>query len=223
MVTSGSVYTYDPADPTPMVYGPVTTPTKSRDLSAYDTRSDVAAFTGLPLADDLEVIGPASAKLYVRTDSDHVDFYVALVGLWACWSMIIDVAEPAHDSGHAIGPAVAEPGRAQRILGRQSETGEYPLPPSGLASSANRPVDADGGGSSGAVHKFLPGRSCVPPHVIGDLPAPLPYTAPSNPGLRQPVWSATPVSPVRNVHAGLGCFFFVRVYWLVRAFNHLPG
>ncbi|AOR81303.1 hypothetical protein BES08_29630 (plasmid) [Novosphingobium resinovorum] len=76
--TGSSAYVYDPADPTPSLYGPVTMPQKSRDLSPYDHRSDVVSFTTGFLSEDLEIIGPVSVDLFVRTDNSHFDLYVAL-------------------------------------------------------------------------------------------------------------------------------------------------
>jgi putative CocE/NonD family hydrolase len=75
---SSSRYTYDPNNPTPAIYGPTTIPGKSRDLSPYDARKDVASFTTTPLRDDLEVVGPVSVDLFVRSSTESVDFYVSL-------------------------------------------------------------------------------------------------------------------------------------------------
>jgi putative CocE/NonD family hydrolase len=71
-------YVYDPADPTPGIYGPTTTPGKTRDMSALERRTDVVSFTSAPLDAALEVIGPVSVELAVRSDRDHTDFYVCL-------------------------------------------------------------------------------------------------------------------------------------------------
>ncbi|TCM16520.1 hypothetical protein EDF56_10799 [Novosphingobium sp. PhB165] len=70
-------YRYDPSDPTPSLYGPVTVPAKSRDLSAYDMCSDRAKFTSPSLRKDFEIIGAVDAELYVRTSRPWTDFYVA--------------------------------------------------------------------------------------------------------------------------------------------------
>jgi putative CocE/NonD family hydrolase len=108
---SGSSYTYDPADPTPAIYGPVTTPGKSRDLSPYDVRGDVASFTTTPLTADLEVIGPVSVDLTIRASSADVDFYVALcevdeqgMALHVCdgYLRLGADAEPAPDGSRAV-------------------------------------------------------------------------------------------------------------------------
>ena len=71
-------YVYDPADPTPGIYGPTTTPGKTRDMSALERRTDVVSFTSAPLDEALEIIGPVSVDLAIRSDREHTDFYVCL-------------------------------------------------------------------------------------------------------------------------------------------------
>lgn len=76
-------YTYDPADPTPSVGGPVlsasprriTVPPDNRDLEA---RSDVLTYTSAPLDQDLEVIGQVAVDLVVRSSLEHTDFFARL-------------------------------------------------------------------------------------------------------------------------------------------------
>lgn len=72
-------YRYDPADPTPAVAGPVLTgksmPTDNRQLEA---RPDVLTYTSAPLENDLEVIGPVQADLFVRSSLEHTDFFARL-------------------------------------------------------------------------------------------------------------------------------------------------
>jgi uncharacterized protein len=72
-------YRYDPANPTPAVAGPVLNgaalPTDNRSLEA---RSDVLTYTSMPLEQDLEVIGPVQADLYVKSSLGHTDFFVRL-------------------------------------------------------------------------------------------------------------------------------------------------
>jgi putative CocE/NonD family hydrolase len=76
-------YTYDPADPTPSVGGPVLsvegtrahTPPDNRDLEA---RADVLTYTSAPLEADLEVIGQVTADLVVRSSLEHTDFFARL-------------------------------------------------------------------------------------------------------------------------------------------------
>jgi putative CocE/NonD family hydrolase len=72
-------YRYDPADPTPSLAGPVLTgkslPTDNRPLEA---RPDVLTYTSAPLEQDLEVIGPIQADLFVRSSLEHTDFFARL-------------------------------------------------------------------------------------------------------------------------------------------------
>ena len=72
-------YRYDPANPTPSLAGPVLTgkalPTDNRSLEA---RSDVLSYTSAPLEQDLEVIGPIQADLYVKSSLQYTDFFARL-------------------------------------------------------------------------------------------------------------------------------------------------
>ncbi len=72
-------YSYDPANPTPSVAGPVLNgPALPTDNRALEARSDVLIYTGAPLEQDLEVIGPVQADLYVKSSLEHTDFFVRL-------------------------------------------------------------------------------------------------------------------------------------------------
>ncbi|SFW90759.1 CocE/NonD family hydrolase [Amycolatopsis australiensis] len=72
-------FTYDPADPTPAVGGPLLTGEwKQRDNQAVEARPDVLVFTGEPLPSDLDVIGDVTATVHVRTELPHADVYVRL-------------------------------------------------------------------------------------------------------------------------------------------------
>jgi hypothetical protein len=76
---AASVYVYDPADPTPGVGGPVlSTVAGRRKQAGVESRGDVLAFTTLPLASTLDVIGPVRAELYVRSSLTHTDFVARL-------------------------------------------------------------------------------------------------------------------------------------------------
>jgi putative CocE/NonD family hydrolase len=72
-------YRYDPANPTPQLSGPLLAgkalPTDNRSLEA---RSDVLTYTSAPLDQDLEVIGPVQADLYVKSSLEHTDFFARL-------------------------------------------------------------------------------------------------------------------------------------------------
>jgi uncharacterized protein len=74
-----SRFTYDPADPTPTVGGPMLQrPGKQADNRAIEARPDVLVFTGPPLPADLDVVGPVQARLYVRPELAHADVFVRL-------------------------------------------------------------------------------------------------------------------------------------------------
>jgi uncharacterized protein len=73
------VFTYDPADPTPSVGGPLLTgKAKQRDNAEVEGRPDVLVFSGEPLARDLDLIGELSATVHVRTALGHADVFVRL-------------------------------------------------------------------------------------------------------------------------------------------------
>ncbi len=72
-------FVYDPADPTPTAGGPVLQPPgKQVDNAAIEVRPDVLTFTSEPLAVDQDVVGPVSARVYVRPSLDHADVFVRL-------------------------------------------------------------------------------------------------------------------------------------------------
>jgi putative CocE/NonD family hydrolase len=72
-------YRYDPANPTPAVGGVVLGPhAGAKDNRKLEARSDVLTYTGEPLQDDLQVVGPVSAELYVRSSLEHTDFFTRL-------------------------------------------------------------------------------------------------------------------------------------------------
>lgn len=76
---SSSWFTYDPADPTPSVGGPLLTPPyKQVDNTVVERRDDLALFTGQPLAADLDVVGPVRACIHLRTEHPHADLFVRL-------------------------------------------------------------------------------------------------------------------------------------------------
>lgn len=74
-----TTFTYDPADPTPSVGGPLLMgETKQRDNQEIEARPDVLVFTGEPLPADLDVIGEVSATVHVRTELPHADVFVRI-------------------------------------------------------------------------------------------------------------------------------------------------
>lgn len=70
---------YDPADPTPSVGGPLLSPAAGpRDNTALEARDDVLTFTGPPLTEPVDILGPVSAWLSVSTDTGHADVFTRL-------------------------------------------------------------------------------------------------------------------------------------------------
>jgi len=76
---SESVFDYDPANPTPAFHGPTLESRKgSGDMAELERRSDVVIFTGQPLAADMDAIGPVSAEIFLRSNTEHTDLYLCL-------------------------------------------------------------------------------------------------------------------------------------------------
>jgi putative CocE/NonD family hydrolase len=76
---SESVFDYDPANPTPSFHGATLDGRKgSGDMTELERRSDVLVFTGEPLASDLDAIGPVSAEIFLRSNTEHTDLYLCL-------------------------------------------------------------------------------------------------------------------------------------------------
>jgi len=74
-------YRYDPADPTPAVGGNSLGAAHHmgpRDNRSLEARRDVLVYTGAVLEQDIEVIGPVTAELYVRSSLAYTDFFVRL-------------------------------------------------------------------------------------------------------------------------------------------------
>jgi len=70
-------YLYDPTNPTPAVGGALLGPNHvgPQDNRVLEERSDVLSYTTRPLQDALELIGPVSLELYVRSSLEHSDFF----------------------------------------------------------------------------------------------------------------------------------------------------
>lgn len=72
-------FSYDPADPTPSAGGPLLQPPgKQVDNTAIESRPDVVTYTSQALADGQDLVGPVTARIYVRTSLDHGDLFVRL-------------------------------------------------------------------------------------------------------------------------------------------------
>jgi putative CocE/NonD family hydrolase len=77
-------FVYDPNDPVPTrggsLLGP--NPTGPCDQRPVETRQDVLVYTSAPLAEDLEITGPLSARLFAASSATDTDFTVKLVDVW---------------------------------------------------------------------------------------------------------------------------------------------
>ena len=72
-------FTYDPADPTPTVGGPLLErPGRQADNRAVEARDDVLVSTGPALSADVDVVGHARARVHVRPELGHADLFVRL-------------------------------------------------------------------------------------------------------------------------------------------------
>ena len=77
-------YLYDPSNPAPTVGGPLCCDAKHlepgpRDQRAVENRDDVLVFSTSPLAQDLEVTGPVTLTLFVKSTAVDTDFTGKLV------------------------------------------------------------------------------------------------------------------------------------------------
>jgi uncharacterized protein len=73
-----AAFTFDPADPTPTVGGPLLDGGGRVDDSALARRADVLAFTGEPLTAGVEIAGAPVAELWHRSDNPHADLFVRI-------------------------------------------------------------------------------------------------------------------------------------------------
>ena len=72
-------YRYDPADPTPSVGGPLLSsnsgPKKNNNV---ESRLDVLVYTSAKLEQDITIIGPVQAELYINSSLEYTDFFARL-------------------------------------------------------------------------------------------------------------------------------------------------
>jgi hypothetical protein len=79
-----SSFTYDPADPTPGVGGPLLErPGGQADNRAVEARDDVLVLTGPVLPRDVDVVGHVRARVHVRPELGHADLFVRLCDVGA--------------------------------------------------------------------------------------------------------------------------------------------
>jgi putative CocE/NonD family hydrolase len=80
-------YVFDPRDPAPTRGGAISSGEPVMHAGAYDqteaaNRTDVLVFTTPPLDDDLEIIGPLAARLWIASDAPDTDFTAKLIDLY---------------------------------------------------------------------------------------------------------------------------------------------
>src|SRR3984885_12172663 len=80
----GDSYLYNPTNPAPTVGGPLCCDEEHmepgpRDQRAVENRDDVLVYSTVPLAGDLEITGPVTADLFVRSSVVDTDFTAKLV------------------------------------------------------------------------------------------------------------------------------------------------
>ena len=97
---------YNPHDPTPAVGGPSLNVRSAgrRDQRRREHRHDVLTYTSPVLAEDLTVIGPLTATLYLRSSLEHTDFFVRLC----------DVSEKGRSVNLSDGIIRLSPGSVQK-------------------------------------------------------------------------------------------------------------
>lgn len=76
-ISEPDTYKYDPAEPTPSVGG-ASTGSPIKDNHDLESRSDVLTYTSEILDKDIELIGPVSAELFVKSSIQHTDFFVKI-------------------------------------------------------------------------------------------------------------------------------------------------
>jgi len=76
---SSSTFDYDPAQPTPSLHGATLEGRSGTgDMAELERRPDVLIFNTEPLAADLDVIGPVSAGIFLRSSTQYTDLYLCL-------------------------------------------------------------------------------------------------------------------------------------------------
>jgi hypothetical protein len=78
---SSDQYTYDPANPTPTIGGPILAylPAGPRDQRPVESRDDVLVYSTPAFSQDAEVTGPVSLELYASSSAVDTDFTGKLV------------------------------------------------------------------------------------------------------------------------------------------------
>jgi uncharacterized protein len=72
-------FPYNPSDPTPSAGGPLLQrPAMQADNTALEARPDVLTFTTGTLSADQDLVGPVSARIFVRTQHEYADLFVRI-------------------------------------------------------------------------------------------------------------------------------------------------
>lgn len=111
-------FDYDPADPTPMLGGATLLVPEFR-AGAYDqrrieSRADVLTYTSAELADDLEVTGPISVRLWASTSAPDTDFVARLCDVFPD-GRSINLTDGIIRGQHHVGAAL-QPGRPYEFV-----------------------------------------------------------------------------------------------------------
>lgn len=110
-----TTFRHDPADPTPAVGGTLLSPGAGpRDNRALEARTDVVTFTGPPLTEPLDILGPVAARLTVSTDTGHADVFTRLCD--------VDPDGRSVNVCDGLGTVDASPGAATRLTVPMSAT-----------------------------------------------------------------------------------------------------
>jgi uncharacterized protein len=103
-----STFDYDPSHPTPSFYGATLEGRSgSGDMAELERRSDVLIFSSEPLTADLDVIGPISGEIFLRSTTEHTDLYLCL-----CDVTPSSVSTNVCDGYTRLRPELAAAGRA---------------------------------------------------------------------------------------------------------------
>ncbi|HTW67916.1 MAG TPA: CocE/NonD family hydrolase [Bryobacteraceae bacterium] len=74
-----TTFDYDPSQPTPSFYGAsLEGRSGSGAMAELERRSDVLIFSTEPLPADVDVIGPVSGEIFLRSNTEHTDLYLCL-------------------------------------------------------------------------------------------------------------------------------------------------
>ncbi|MFE1852184.1 CocE/NonD family hydrolase C-terminal non-catalytic domain-containing protein [Streptomyces sp. NPDC059489] len=103
-------FRYDPGDPTPSLGGPLLSRTAGpRDNSSLEAREDGLTFTGPPLTEPVDILGPVSARLSISTDTGHAEVFSHL---YLQQGLPSGTPSRRASSGRTPAPKTARPGPA---------------------------------------------------------------------------------------------------------------